>query len=126
MVIKTSFRDYSAKENQIVVTIDPKMSFGNGAEHQTTKIVLKLLLEKYITKNLSSFMGKQQFGIAAAKLGCEKVTCVGYEWEWCYINGLENIERKESLNISIINGDINSVIDFKYDVVVGQIILTNI
>ncbi len=121
IVIKPSFRDYSAKENQIVVTIDPKMSFGTG-EHQTTKIVLKLL-EKYITKNqevLDLGSGTAVLGIAAAKLGAEKVTCVDND-EWCYINGLENIERNEASNISIINGDINSVIDFKYDVVVANI-----
>ena len=53
IVIKPTFKDYSAKENEIVLTIDPKMSFGTG-EHQTTKLILRLL-EKYVhNRNESS------------------------------------------------------------------------
>ena len=39
IVIKPSFRDYEQKKDQIVITIDPKMSFGTG-EHETTKLIL--------------------------------------------------------------------------------------
>ena len=42
IVIKPTFKKYSAKPNEIVLTIDPKMSFGTG-EHQTTKLILRLL-----------------------------------------------------------------------------------
>ena len=42
IVIKPSFRKYEPSENELVLVIDPKMSFGTG-EHQTTKIVLQLL-----------------------------------------------------------------------------------
>jgi len=46
IIIKPTFKNYSPKENEIVLTIDPKMLFGTG-EHQTTKLVLSFL-EKYI------------------------------------------------------------------------------
>jgi ribosomal protein L11 methyltransferase len=42
IIIKPTFRDFTPKENQLVITIDPKMSFGTG-EHETTKLVLQLL-----------------------------------------------------------------------------------
>ncbi|MEW5841769.1 MAG: 50S ribosomal protein L11 methyltransferase, partial [Bacteroidota bacterium] len=46
IVIKPSFKEYPHKPNQIIITIDPKMSFGTG-EHATTKLVLQLI-EKYV------------------------------------------------------------------------------
>ncbi|MGE5410338.1 MAG: 50S ribosomal protein L11 methyltransferase, partial [Clostridiales bacterium] len=44
IVIKPSFREYKEKPGQIILTIDPKMSFGTG-EHETTKLML-LMIEK--------------------------------------------------------------------------------
>ena len=46
IAVKPTFRDFEPKPGQLVITIDPKMSFGTG-EHQTTKLIL-LLLEKYV------------------------------------------------------------------------------
>ena len=42
ITIKPSFKNYENKQNKIVITIDPKMSFGTG-EHETTKLVIQLL-----------------------------------------------------------------------------------
>ena len=42
IVIKPSFKDYTPKKDQIIITIDPKMSFGTG-EHATTRLVLKFI-----------------------------------------------------------------------------------
>ena len=50
IVIKPSFKEYQIKGNEIVLTIDPKMSFGTG-EHQSTKLVLRLL-EKYVKNGM--------------------------------------------------------------------------
>ena len=48
IIIKPPTKEYSAGQDQIVIIIEPKMSFGTG-EHETTKLVLRLL-EKYIRK----------------------------------------------------------------------------
>ncbi|MEJ2493205.1 MAG: 50S ribosomal protein L11 methyltransferase [Ignavibacteriaceae bacterium] len=46
IVIKPTFKEYIPQTNELVLTIDPKMSFGTG-EHQTTQLVLNLL-ERYV------------------------------------------------------------------------------
>lgn len=121
IVIKPSFREYKEKENQIVITIDPKMSFGTG-EHETTKIMLKLV-DKYIEKGLKVLdvgSGTSVLGIAASKLGAEYVVSVDND-EWCYINGLENVERNSVSNVSVIHGTIDDINDSEFDIVLANI-----
>lgn len=92
IVIKPTFRDYSPKPEQLVITIDPKMSFGTG-EHETTKLVLNLL-DKYIVKGvrvLDVGSGTGVLSIAASFLGAEHVIGIDND-EWCLENGLENVE----------------------------------
>lgn len=90
IVIKPTFRDYTPKEGQLVLTIDPKMSFGTG-EHQTTKLMLHMI-DKYVSNNdkvLDVGTGTGVLAIAAVKLGAAKAIAFDND-EWCYENGLEN------------------------------------
>ncbi len=121
IVIKPSFRKYQAVKDEIILVIDPKMSFGTG-EHQTTKIVLQLL-EKYIKANdkvLDVGSGTALLGIAASKLGANSVIAVDND-EWCYINGKENAERNEIDNIDIVMGTIDDVTESGFDLVLANI-----
>ena len=59
-------------------------------------------------------------GIAASKLGAEKVISVDND-EWCYINGMENVERNEILNIKVLHGTIDDVNDSEFDIVLANI-----
>lgn len=121
IVIKPSFRNYEAKPDQLVLTIDPKMSFGTG-EHQTTKIVLTLL-EKHIkqnTKVLDVGSGTAVLAIAASKLGAKEVIAVDND-EWCSINGQENIDRNEIKNIDVVLGEISDVNDDNFDLILANI-----
>ncbi len=91
IVIKPTFRDYSPKPEQLVITIDPKMSFGTG-EHETTKLVLDLL-DKYINEGIRVLdvgSGTGVLSIAASLLGAEHVLGIDND-EWCLENGLENV-----------------------------------
>ncbi len=121
LVIKPSFKDYDAKPNQTIITIDPKMSFGTG-EHQTTKIMLQLL-EKYVP-NVKSVLdlgsGTGVLGIAASKLGAEKVICIDND-EWCYLNAKENVEKNNAANVEIINGELKDLKNVKFDLVLANI-----
>lgn len=98
IVIKPTFREYKAKEGQIVITIDPKMSFGTG-EHSTTRIVL-MLLEKYVNKGMRVIdvgTGTGVLAIASVLLGADFALGIDND-EWCYENALENIERNLEIN----------------------------
>ncbi|MFO7445797.1 MAG: 50S ribosomal protein L11 methyltransferase, partial [Ignavibacteriaceae bacterium] len=107
IVIKPTFREYKPKKNEIVITIDPKMSFGTG-EHQTTKLVLQLL-EKYTAagqKVLDIGSGTGVLAIAALKLGAASAVAVDND-EWCLNNGMENaalnnVEDKLSVKLGVL------------------------
>jgi len=121
IVIKPTFKNYNAKENQLVIAIDPKMSFGTG-EHHTTKIMLKLI-EKYISKGVNVLdlgSGTGVLGIAASKLGAKHVVCLDND-EWCYINGKENVERNNVKNVEVILGEISKIDKDKFDLILANI-----
>lgn len=121
IVIKPSFRNYEVKKGELIIVIDPKMSFGTG-EHQTTKIVLQLI-EKYIKVNdkvLDVGSGTALLGIAASKLGASSVIAVDND-EWCYINGKENTEKNKVENVDIILGTIDDIDDSEFDLVLANI-----
>lgn len=129
LVIKPSFREYKPKDGQIVITIDPKMSFGTG-EHQTTKIMLKLL-EKYLDKNmlvLDVGSGTAILAIAASKLGAKKVLAIDND-EWCFINGIENVEVNKITNVDVKNCEIDDIHEDNFELILAnlnKIILLNI
>jgi ribosomal protein L11 methyltransferase len=122
IVIKPTFKNYEAKLDEIVITIDPKKSFGTG-EHQTTKQVIRLL-EKHIKtgmKILDVGSGTGILSIAALKLGASYAVAVDND-EICFANCQENsnlnsVEEK----IEIVNGTINDVIEKDFDIVVANI-----
>ena len=121
IVIKPSFRDYEQKKDQIVITIDPKMSFGTG-EHETTKLILKLV-DKYICQGstvLDVGSGTSVLGIAASKLGAKNVISIDND-EWCYINGLENVEKNNLTNIKVLHGTIYDIGDKQFNIVLANI-----
>ena len=92
IVIKPSFRNYLPKNDEFVITIDPKMSFGTG-EHETTKLMLGFV-QKYIfpgAKVLDVGSGTAVLSIASAMFGAEKVTAIDND-ELCLENGIENVK----------------------------------
>ncbi len=122
IVIKPTFRDYTPKENQLVISIDPKMSFGTG-EHETTKLVLQLL-DKHI-KNAKRVLdvgsGTGVLGIAASLLGAEKVVGIDND-EWCIENGVENIELNGvQSKVEVRLTEINGVNDNPFNLILANI-----
>ncbi|MBI9070988.1 MAG: 50S ribosomal protein L11 methyltransferase [Melioribacteraceae bacterium] len=122
IVIKPSFRDYDAKEGQVIIELDPKMSFGTG-EHETTKLVLTLI-DKHIKGNekvLDVGCGTAVLAIAAVKLGAGKAIAFDND-DWCLLNGTENaklnkIEDKVEVRLCEISG----IEEKDFDLIVANI-----
>lgn len=122
IVIKPTFKKYKAKKNEIVLTLDPKMSFGTG-DHQTTRICL-MFIEKYLIsgmKVLDAGSGTAILGIATAKLGAESVIAFDID-EWCYDNGIENTQLNDvSDKVEIRKCELKDIAENNFDMVIANI-----
>lgn len=77
LVIRPSWRDYTPKDHEVVLELDPGMAFGTGL-HPTTRMCLEQL-EKYVQPEMSAIdvgTGSGILALAAAKLGARSVYCI--------------------------------------------------
>ncbi len=122
IVIKPSFKDYTPEKDQIIITIDPKMSFGTG-EHATTKLVLQLI-EEYVhggEKVLDVGSGTGVLGICSVMLGAESAICIDND-EWCFLNGDENVKANHLENkVEIRLAEIQQIKENNFDLIVANI-----
>lgn len=123
IVIKPTWEDYKMEQDEIIVEIDPGMAFGTG-DHETTLMCLKLL-ERYIKKGDTVFdvgCGSGILGIAAGKLGAEKVLCVDFDENACKVAS-ENVEiNKIGHAVNVERGNLLDIATDKADVIVANII----
>lgn len=109
IVICPTFKHYTPESNEIIIKLDPKMSFGTG-EHQTTQIVLKLLL-KYLKHDyivLDVGTGTGILAIASVMLGAKSAIGIDND-EWCLLNAKENIKINNLSNIEIVLGELKDL-----------------
>jgi len=122
IVITPTWQTYRPTAGQIVLTIDPKMSFGTGY-HETTRLTLKLL-EKYCKPGMTLLdigTGTGVLAIAAAKLGAQSVIGVDND-EWAFRNALENVTLNGvEAQVQILSGDLSIVPDRQFDMIVANI-----
>jgi ribosomal protein L11 methyltransferase len=122
IVIKPTWHEYFPAPGQLVITIDPKMSFGTGY-HETTRLVLKLM-EKQMKQGMRVLdigTGTGVLAIAAVLLGATSATGVDVDG-WSYENALENIRLNHVQDqVRIIHGDLSSVPAGKSDMLVANI-----
>jgi ribosomal protein L11 methyltransferase len=122
IVIKPSFKEYNSKPGQIIITIDPKMSFGTG-EHATTRLVLQLI-GKYIRggeKVLDVGSGTAVLGISTVMLGAVSALCIDND-EWCTLNGSENVLANNLRSkVEIRLAEIQQVQEKEFDLITANI-----
>jgi len=122
IVIKPTFKEYSANPDEIVLTIDPKMSFGTG-EHQTTKLILRLL-EKYLKQGIKVLdvgSGTGILAIASLKLGASRAVAVDFD-EICLENCKENCVLNGVVkSVHMLTGEIDDVSENDFDLILANI-----
>jgi ribosomal protein L11 methyltransferase len=122
IVITPTWHTYDSRPDQLVLKIDPKMSFGTGY-HETTRLILKLM-EGHLRSGstlLDLGTGTGVLAIAGIRLGARSGVAVDVD-EWSYRNALENLELNGvSDRVRVIQGDISAVPPGAFDLIVANI-----
>ena len=124
-VIVPMWEEYEAKENEIVVKMDPGMAFGTGS-HETTRLVIELL-EKYTKEGVRMLdvgCGSGILAICASKLGAGE--CKAYDIDPIAVKvANENIAESGQENITCEVSDLLKQVDLdggKYDLICANIV----
>ncbi len=78
LVIRPSWREYTPKDNEVVLTLDPGMAFGTGL-HPTTRMCLEQVEQRVAPPGMRVLdvgTGSGILAIAATKLGAESVYAI--------------------------------------------------
>lgn len=103
------------------IVIEPKMSFGTG-HHETTALVVEAMLKINFEnlKVLDMGCGTGVLAILAAMRKASLIDAVDND-EWSYKNSIENIQRNNYPDINVYLGDIQTVKNNKYDIIIANI-----
>ena len=121
-VITPSWHPYEPAPGELVLTIDPKMSFGTGY-HESTRLILRLLEQNIRTGDsvLDMGTGTGVLAIAAVKLGAAQATGVDVD-EWSYDNACENTRLNHVEDrITILHGDISATPQGPFTLILANI-----
>lgn len=122
IIIKPEYEEYDSKEGEIVISIDPTLSFGTG-HHETTELAM-ILLKKYISKDnivIDVGTGTGILAILASKLNAKKVLAIDLDKKAVEI-AKENITLNNCDNIKVINNNLLEMSEAKADLVVANML----
>jgi len=122
IVVKPIWENYSNKDNELVIELDPGMAFGTGT-HETTRMCVEAL-EKNVEANSVVYdigTGSGILAIAAAKLGAKEVLGVDLD-PVAVDSAVQNVQHNKLNNIKIIEGNLVEVVEGKAAIVVANII----
>ncbi len=120
VMIRGSFHKPDIKVKHEII-IDPKMAFGTG-HHETTGLMIQHILELDVKgkKILDMGCGTGILGILCSKLGAKTITGIDIE-DWAYNNSVENCQKNNVTNMTVILGDANSIKETGYDIIIANI-----
>ena len=123
IVVKPQWEEYLPQKDELIIHIDPGMAFGTGT-HETTSMCIKAI-EKNLEPGYSILdigTGSGILSIAAVLLGAKEATGVGLDPVAVEVAN-ENIEINGlSDKINILHGDLLTLIEGQFDIVVANII----
>ena len=103
------------------IIIEPKMSFGTG-HHETTHMMIQHILKNDFNNKsvLDMGCGTGVLAILAEMKGANSLDAIDYD-NWCYLNSLENVERNNCKNITVVEGDASALKNKHYDIIIANI-----
>ncbi len=110
--IRTSFHPH--EDYPVVITIDPKMSFGTG-HHETTYLMIKQLLKLDLSEKTVIDMGSGTgvLAVLVKKYGANTVFAIDND-PWAYENMLENFQTNRTPDIKAFLGDAKILKDLPF------------
>ena len=127
LVIRPSWREYTPKPEEVVLTLDPGMAFGTGL-HPTTRMCLEQL-EKRVTPGMRILdvgTGSGILAIAAAKLGAEFIHAIdnsSVATESASENAaLNDLAERIKVELGELTPESAGKMEGQYDIVVANII----
>ncbi len=120
-IVAPSWSNVEARTDEIILVIDPKMSFGTGY-HATTRLMLRQMETFDLNGKdvLDVGTGTGILAIAAMKLGARKAVGVDID-EWSVDNATENLLRNmPDGNVVFLNGSMEKV-SGQFDVILSNI-----
>lgn len=126
IVIRPEWETYTPAESEMVIRIDPGMSFGTG-RHETTRSCLRMLDTWTAQGNTGSFLdlgcGSGILAIAAALLGLRPIAALDYDPD-AIQGAIENIARNAlAAIIQPFIGDVSNLqLHQRYDLVAANIL----
>jgi ribosomal protein L11 methyltransferase len=122
IVIAPSWHPHNPGPDDVVLTIDPKMSFGTGY-HESTRLIIRMLEDDVRpgARVLDIGTGTGVLAIAALKLGA--ATAVGVDIdEWSEMNARENAGvNGVAAELSIVRGTLADIPRGTFDLVLANI-----
>ena len=103
------------------LVIEPKMSFGTG-HHETTSMMISFILANSFSNSSVCDIGSGTgvLAILAEKRGANRIDAIDID-NWCYLNSIENIERNNSKNVNVYEGEVHKLMQFTYDNIFANI-----
>ncbi|MCX7817411.1 MAG: 50S ribosomal protein L11 methyltransferase [Syntrophales bacterium] len=115
IVIKPTWERYSSVGHDVVIEVDPGMAFGTG-QHPSTRLCLEAIEDIILREKgnvewhvLDVGTGTGILGIAAAKLGAQKVLCVEIDRQAAEIAKENVITNNVSDRVMVVNNDVNNI-----------------
>jgi ribosomal protein L11 methyltransferase len=123
VVIRPPWEEYSPKEDEVVIEINPSMAFGTG-HHETTRLCIQAMEEIFENVNVKNVLdvgcGSGILSIAAVRLGVDGAT--GLDIDPVAVEEAKKNSEKNSVShkIKLVCGYLETVKE-KFDLIVANI-----